>query len=164
MRILGIDPGLAIVGYSLLDVVGNRIQLLEYGCITTASTEAFPKRLNVIYEELGNIINQYQPEELAIEELFFYRNVTTAIKVGQARGVCVLAGTQNNLQVYEYTPMQIKLSVTGYGHADKKQVQESVQMLLKLSEIPKPDDAADAIAVAMCHGLSLRNKALFRME
>lgn len=164
MRILGIDPGLAIVGYSVLDVVGNRMQLLEYGCITTDSSEDFPKRLDLIYEELNNIINQYQPEELAIEELFFYRNVTNAIKVGQARGVCVLAGTQNKLDVYEYTPMQIKLSVTGYGHADKEQVQETVQMLLKLSEIPKPDDAADAIAVAICHGLSLKNKAAFRME
>lgn len=164
MRILGIDPGIAIVGYSIVECVGNKFKALEYGCITTDSKILFPDRLKIVYDELLKIIEKYEPEDLAIEELFFNKNVKTAIMVGQARGVEILAARNMGLEIYEYTPLQIKQSVVGYGRAEKHQVQEMVKMLLNLQEIPKPDDAADALAVAICHGSSLKFKDSFKMK
>ncbi|NLM06310.1 MAG: crossover junction endodeoxyribonuclease RuvC [Tissierellia bacterium] len=161
MRILGIDPGLAIVGYSILDVEGNRMKAANYGVIETASTMDFPDRLKFLYEELNLIIKKYKPDEVAIEELFFNKNVKTAIKVGHARGVEILSASMNGLEIYEYTPLQIKNAITGYGRAEKNQIQEMVKILLNLSEIPKPDDAADALAVAITHFHSLKHKEEF---
>ncbi len=164
MRILGIDPGLAIMGYGIIEVEGNRMQMLEYGCVTTASTSETPQRLKVIYDELQDIIRQYSPDDMAIEELFFNKNVSTAILVGQARGVEILTAVNASIPVYEYTPLQVKQAVTGYGRADKQQIQENVKMLLNLNGIPKPDDAADALAVAICHAFGLKFKDLYKMK
>jgi len=164
MIILGIDPGIAIVGYSIVECKGNYFKSIDYGCITTDSKLLFPDRLKIIYDELSQIIDKYNPEDLAIEELFFNKNVKTAIKVGQARGVAVLAAVNKGLGIYEYTPLQIKQAVVGYGRAEKYQVQEMVKMLLNLKEIPKPDDAADALAVSICHGSSLKFKESFKMK
>ncbi len=164
MVILGIDPGLAIVGYGVIQVKGNRYKTIDYGCITTDANILLPERLKIIYDELTSIIDKYNPEDLAMEELFFNKNVKTAIKVGQARGVEILAAVNKGIDVYEYTPLQIKQSVVGYGRAEKRQVQEMVKMLLNLKEIPKPDDAADALAVAICHGSCLKFKDMFKMK
>jgi crossover junction endodeoxyribonuclease RuvC len=164
MIILGIDPGIAIVGYSLVECKGNNFKAIDYGCITTDSGMLFPDRLKFVYDRLTEIIEKYNPDDLAIEELFFNKNVKTAIKVGQARGVEILAAVNQGLATYEYTPLQIKQAVTGYGRADKNQVQEMVKMLLNLKEKPKPDDVADALAVAICHGSSIKFKESFRMK
>lgn len=164
MKILGIDPGIAIVGYSIVECEGNNYRALEYGCITTDSKMDFPDRLKLVYDEISNIIDEHKPDDLAIEELFFNKNVKTAIMVGQARGVEILAAKNKGLEIFEYTPLQIKQAVVGYGRAEKHQVQEMVKMLLNLKTIPKPDDAADALAVAMCHGSSLKFKDDFRMK
>ncbi|MGL4629309.1 crossover junction endodeoxyribonuclease RuvC [Cetobacterium sp.] len=157
MRILGIDPGTAIVGYSIVDYKENKIVLIKYGCIFTDKNLAMEDRLLQIFDELEEIIDLYSPQFMAIEELFFFKNNKTVISVGQARGVIVLAGKRKNLQIENYTPLQVKMGITGYGKADKKQVQLMVQKILKLDEIPKPDDAADAIAVAITHINSLTN-------
>lgn len=164
MIILGIDPGIAIVGYGVIECSGNSFKALEYGAIITEAGTPFPDRLKIIYEELSCIIDEYKPQDLAIEELFFNKNVKTAIKVGQARGVEILAAVNKGLEIYEYTPLQIKQGVVGYGRAEKFQVQEMVKMLLNLKEIPKPDDVADALAVALCHGYSLKFKEMFKMK
>ncbi len=164
MIILGIDPGIAIVGYGLIECVGNSHRPIEYGCITTDAKLDFPHRLKIVYDELIKIIDTYKPEEMAIEELFFNKNVKTAMKVGQARGVEILAGVNKGLSIYEYTPLQIKQGIVGYGRAEKHQVQEMVKMFLNLKEIPKPDDAADALAVALCHASCLKFKDSFRMK
>lgn len=164
MIILGIDPGIAIVGYGVIEVRGNNYKAIEYGCITTDSKLLFPDRLKIVYDELINIINKYKPDDYAVEELFFNKNVKTAIKVGQARGVEILAAVNQGLPVFEYTPLQIKQAVVGYGRAEKHQVQEMVKLLLNLQEIPKPDDAADALAIALCHGSCLKFKESFRMK
>ena len=164
MIILGIDPGIAIVGYSIIQCNGNNLKPIDYGCIRTSSKLPSPERLKIIYDDLIEIIDKYNPKELAIEELFFNKNVKTALDVGHARGVQVLAAINRNLDIYEYTPLQIKQAVTGYGRADKNQVQQMVKMLLNLKEIPKPDDAADALAVAICHGSSLKFKENFEMK
>ncbi len=164
MIILGIDPGIAMVGYSVIQCTGNNFKALEYGLISTSSKMLLPERLKKVYEELTDVIEEYEPDDLAIEELFFNKNVKTAIMVAQARGVEVLAAVNKGLSVYEYTPLQIKQAVTGYGRADKNQVQEMVKMLLNLKEKPKPDDVADALAVAICHGSSLRFKDEFLMK
>ncbi len=155
MLILGIDPGLAIVGYSLIEKKGNKFNVFDYGVIRTPASQANCDRLKSIYKELDIIIKDFEPDEMAVEELFFNKNVKTAIKVGQARGVILLAGAQSGLKISEYTPLQIKQAVVGYGRAGKKQVQQMVKALLSLSELPRPDDAADALAVAICHGNSL---------
>ena len=154
MLILGIDPGLAIVGYSLVEKKGNRFSVCDYGVIRTPAEATNCHRLMTIFEELSNLIATYQPDEMAVEELFFNKNVKTAIEVGQARGVILLTGTQAGLRVAEYTPLQVKQAVVGYGRASKEQVQQMVKALLNLSSLPKPDDAADALAVAICHGNS----------
>jgi len=164
MIILGIDPGTAIVGYGILEVNGNRLRALDYGCIKTDANLTFPERIKTIYDSLVELINRYKPTDLAVEELFFNKNVKTAILVGQARGVEILAAVNMGLDVFEYTPLQVKQAVVGYGRAEKEQVQEMVRILLNLKEKPKPDDVADALAVAICHGLSLKFKDNFRMK
>lgn len=164
MLILGIDPGIAIVGYSIVECKGNKFKAIDYGCIRTKSDLLFPERIKIIYDSLTEIIKEYRPSDLAIEELFFNKNVKTAIKVGQARGVEILAAVNENLGIYEYTPLQIKQAVVGYGRADKNQVQEMVKMLLNLDKKPKPDDVADALAVAICHGASIKFKEQFKMK
>ena len=164
MIILGIDPGIAIVGYSIVECNGNKFRAIDYGCIKTESNLLFPDRIKIIYDRLIEIIEKYKPDDLAVEELFFNKNVKTAIKVGQARGVEILAAVNQGLEIYEYTPLQIKQAVVGYGRADKNQVQEMVKILLNLKEKPKPDDVADALAVAICHGSSIKFKEEFRMK
>ena len=164
MIILGIDPGFAIVGYGVIECNGSNCKALEYGAITTDSKMLFPDRVKIIYDELLDIIDEYKPEDLAIEELFFNKNVKTVIKVAQARGVQILAAKNKGLDIYEYTPLQIKQATVGYGRAEKHQVQEMVKVLLNLKKIPKPDDVADALAVAICHASSLKFKEEFRMK
>ncbi len=164
MIILGIDPGIATVGYSVIECIGNKYNPLDYGVITTPPDMIFPERLAKINREIVKLIREYKPEDLAIEELFFNKNVKTAIMVAQARGVEVLSCVNEGLNIYEYTPLQIKQAVTGYGRADKNQIQQMVKILLNLKEIPKPDDAADAVAVALCHGASLKFKESFLMR
>ncbi len=164
MVILGIDPGIAIMGYGVLEVKGNSYKVLENGVITTSAKTKTPERLKILYNNLDDIIKEFKPDEFAIEELFFNQNVKTAITVGHARGVQVLCAQINNLPIYEYTPLQIKQAITGFGRANKKQMQETVTTLLNLSEIPKPDDAADALAVSLTHAFSQRFKEQFRMN
>lgn len=164
MKILGIDPGLAIVGYGIIEIIGNKIVVLDYGAILTSSKMPFPERLKKIYTELNELILKYQPDDVAFEELFFNKNVKTAISVAHARGVEVLCAMNNNLDLYEYTPLQIKNAVVGYGRAEKKQVQNMVKYILQLKEIPKPDDVADALAVAITHASSEKFKESFRMK
>ena len=151
MRILGIDPGTGITGWGVIDKEYNRLTAVDWGCIRTPAHQLNQKRLCEIYDGISLLIREYQPDEMAIEELFYNRNSTTVISVGQARGVLVLAAAQRGIPVYEYTPLQIKQAVTGYGRAEKKQIQYMIQNLLDLDAIPKPDDAADALAVAVCH-------------
>lgn len=164
MIILGIDPGIAIVGYSIIECKTNNFKAIDYGCIKTKSDIMFPERVKIIYDRLTEIIKEYQPDDLAIEELFFNKNVKSAMKVSQARGVEILAAVNQNLDIYEYTPLQIKQAVVGYGRADKNQVQQMVKILLNLDKKPKPDDVADALAVAICHGASIKFKEQFRMK
>ncbi|MFD1772815.1 crossover junction endodeoxyribonuclease RuvC [Paenibacillus rhizophilus] len=154
MRILGIDPGIAIVGFGFIDKNGSKLTPVQYGCIQTEAHTPEEERLLHVYEGMLQLIDRYKPEAVALEKLFFNRNVTTAMSVGQARGVLVLAAVQRGLAVAEYTPMQVKQAIVGYGKAEKKQVQEMVRMYLKLSAVPKPDDVADALAVAVCHAHS----------
>ena len=154
MRILGIDPGLATIGYALVDKKTNHFDVLEYGVIKTSADKEDTERLEIIHHNIEELIKEFRPEEMAVEELFFNKNVKTAIMVGQARGVILLAGSQAGLKVYEYTPLQVKQAVVGYGRARKEQVQQMVKALLNLEEIPRPDDSADALAVSICHGNS----------
>lgn len=154
MRILGIDPGFAIMGYGLIEMKGNRFTVLSYGSVTTDTGMKMPDRLKHLYSSLMDIIDEYQPEVAAIEELFFNKNTKTALLVGQARGVAILACANSGLQIYEYTPLQIKQGLVGYGRAEKKQIQQMVKTILNLTEVPKPDDTADALAAAICHGHS----------
>lgn len=148
---LGIDPGLATMGYGLVEEKGNRLVCQEYGVLSTSSGENMPERLYSLHERTNELIKKYKPCNLAMEQLFFSKNVKTAFQVGQARGVIILAAAQNGLEVFEYSPLEIKKAITGYGQADKKQMQSLVKSILQLKEIPKPDDAADALAVAICH-------------
>lgn len=154
MIIIGIDPGYAIVGVGVIEYKGNKFRILEYSAITTHSSMAQSLRLKKIYEEINIFLNKYKPDAVAMEELFFNTNAKTAIMVAQARGVLLVSAVNMGIPVYEYTPLQIKQAVTGYGRADKQQVQSMVKMLLNLQQIPKPDDAADALAVAICHAHS----------
>ncbi|NBI06944.1 crossover junction endodeoxyribonuclease RuvC [Senegalia massiliensis] len=164
MRIFGIDPGIAIVGYGVIDYKGNNFKVVDYGVITTPASMSPQQRLKKVYDELTNILIEYKPDAVAIEELFFNKNVKTAIQVGQARGVEILAVMNQNIDLFEYTPLQVKQGVVGYGRAKKKQVQEMVKLLLNLKEIPKPDDAADALAVAISHAHSGQFDKLFEMK
>ena len=151
MIILGIDPGLAITGYGIIEKKGSKFRCLDVGVITTKSTEPFENRLLSNFEQLFTIINHYDIDEVAIEKLFFNNNSKTAIDVAQSRGVLILAAKKHNLPIAEYTPPEIKLAVSGYGKAIKSQVQYMVKQLLNLESTPKPDDAADALAVAIAH-------------
>ncbi|MCC5911550.1 MAG: crossover junction endodeoxyribonuclease RuvC [Clostridiaceae bacterium] len=164
MIILGIDPGIAIMGYGVISYKGNRFEVLDYGAITTDSKTPTPQRLKIIYDELTTIIEKYDPEAVVIEELFFNTNVKTALLVGHARGVAVLAGANNNKSIYEYTPLQVKQGVVGYGRAEKNQVQQMIKMILNLDKVPKPDDVADALAVAVCHAHSGNLQDLFKVK
>jgi len=157
MRILGIDPGTGILGFGVIDVAkSGKATLVDAGVIRTPVKEDDAVRLLTIYEELTEIIASTKPEAMSVERLFFARNVTTAMTVAQARGVVLLCGMQAGLKIAEYTPMQIKQAIAGYGKADKKQMQEMVRVHLALSEIPKPDDAADALAAAITHSMTVR--------
>ncbi len=163
MLVLGIDPGTAITGYGLVrENKDSSLSVVEYGVIETLASDPQPTRLLAIFEKLKDIILLHRPEHGAVEKLFFQRNVRTALSVGQARGVALLTLAQAGLMVYEYTPLEVKQAVVGYGGADKQQVQHMVRALLNLSEIPQPDDAADAMAVAICHLHSARMKSLYQ--
>lgn len=151
MRIMGIDPGIAIVGFGFIDKEGSRLVPVQYGSIQTEAHTDNAVRLQMVYDATVQLLDKYKPDAVAIEKLFFNRNVTTAFTVGQARGVLMLAAVQKGIPIAEYTPLQVKQSVVGYGKAEKKQVQEMVRMLLHLSAAPKPDDVADALAIAICH-------------
>ena len=154
MRILGIDPGYGITGFGLVDAQRGQFQLLRCGAITTPAGMDFSARLEIIYEDMRKLLEMAKPDVVAIEELFFGQNVTTGIGVAQSRGVILLAIRQADLPVYQYKPMQVKQAVVGYGNATKHQVQDMTKRLLRLQAMPKPDDAADAIAIALCHGRS----------
>lgn len=154
MVIIGIDPGYAIVGYGIINYEGNRFKPIDYGAVTTPADMPFPARLEIIFDRLESVIKLCGPEALAIEKLFFNSNQKTVIDVSQARGVIMLCAQKNGLKAYEYTPLQIKQSVVGYGRAEKKQVMEMTRALLNLDKVPKPDDVADALAVAICHAHS----------
>jgi crossover junction endodeoxyribonuclease RuvC len=151
MRILGIDPGTGILGFGVIDIQGRTIQMVDAGVIRTPVKEDDAVRLLTIYEELTDIIAANRPAIMSVEKLFFAKNVTTAMTVSQARGVVLLCAKQADMEIFEYTPMQIKQAITGYGNADKKQMQEMVKVRLKLQEVPKPDDCADALAAALTH-------------
>lgn len=151
MRILGIDPGFAIVGYAVIDYEGNKFSVAECGSIQTKAGVPFEKRLVTLYDGMKNLMETFSPDAVAMEELFFNTNVTTGIQVGHARGVLMLAAVQCGCHVYEYTPLQVKQAVVGYGRADKKQVQQMIKAILHLESIPKLDDTADAMAIAVCH-------------
>jgi crossover junction endodeoxyribonuclease RuvC len=156
MRVLGIDPGVAITGYAVLEDGSGRVEVLEAGVIRTPAQEALPRRLRTIFTEVGRLVEEYHPDALAVEEVFFNQNVTTAMSVSQARGVVLLAGSEIE-QVESYTPLEVKRQICGYGRAKKPQVQSMVRRLLRMRELPKPDDAADALAVALCHLLRERS-------
>ena len=158
MIILGIDPGYAILGWGVIEKMGNHFRAIDYGAVTTDKDTEMPRRLEILYDGLREIIEEYRPEEASIEKLFFNTNTTTAINVGQARGVAILACMKGGLKVAEYTPLEIKQALVGYGRADKKQVQFMVKTMLNLPEVPKPDDTADALAAAICHGHSADNR------
>ncbi len=152
MRVLGIDVGFAICGWSIVDKVEDGgFKLIDFGVITTGKELEIPERLEIIYSGFQMIIDKYKPEEVAIEDIFFFKNEKTIINVSQVRGVILLASYQTKLKIYKYTPLQVKMAVTGYGRAEKKAVQEMVKRIFKLSYIPEPDDAADAVAIAYCH-------------
>jgi len=153
--VLGVDPGIAITGYGLVRQKQDALEPVAYGVITTPAGLPLPQRLQQLYQELQALVDRYQPAEAAVEELFFARNARTALAVGQARGVILLALATAGVPTYEYTPLQVKQSITGYGRASKEQMQDMVRLLLQLQAIPQPDDAADALAMAICHIHSL---------
>lgn len=156
MRIIGIDPGTGILGFGIIETGRQQPQLVDAGVIRTPVKEDDAVRLQTIFEELTDIIAETRPQEMAVEKLFFAQNVTTAMTVAQARGVVLLTGKQAGLTIYEYTPLQIKQALTGYGRAEKQQIQEMVRVLLRLKDIPKPDDCADALACALTHAQTMR--------
>lgn len=152
MVILGVDPGTAICGYGLVKKENYRFKLIDYGVITTPANMSLADRLVRVYDGVTTLIEEYKPEEMAVEELFFNNNAKTALSVGHARGVVLLAGAHKGIPIYEYTPLQVKQGIVGYGRADKQQIQFMVKTMLNMAVIPKPDDAADALAIAICHG------------
>lgn len=156
MRILGIDPGTGILGFGVIDIEKGKAKMVDAGVIRTPVKEDDAVRLQTIFEELTDIIATNKPAIMSVEKLFFAKNVTTAMTVAQARGVVLLTGKQAGLEIFEYTPMQIKQALTGYGRADKKQIQEMVRVILNLKEVPKPDDCADALAAAITHSMTMR--------
>ena len=156
MRILGIDPGTGILGFGVIEADRGKLQLVDAGVIRTLVKEDDAVRLQTIFEELTDIIVQTKPQEMSVEKLFFAQNVTTAMTVSQARGVVLLAGQQAELKIFEYTPLQIKQALTGYGRAEKSQIQEMVRVMLSLKTVPRPDDCADALAAAITHSMTMR--------
>ena len=163
MRILGIDPGLATLGWGVIEAEGSRMRLVQYGTLDTYPRDTFPTRLGSLYAGVKGLIETFKPDEIAFEELFFSKNITTGIQVAGARGVALAACQSYTDRLYEYTPMQIKQALTGYGSAEKKQMQQMVRMRLGLSEIPKPDDAADAVACAITHAHAGVRREQFRI-
>ena len=151
MIILGIDPGYGLVGFGVLEKNGGNIRTLDFGCIETKKEDKLTRRLEIIADCMHQLIDRWKPDEMAIEKLFFNKNITTGIPVAQARGVILVAAQEKGIPIYEYTPSNIKMALTGMGKADKKQMQFMVKTLLGLKEVPKPDDAADALAIAICH-------------
>lgn len=164
MRVLGIDPGLATVGWGVIDVIKGNSKVVSYGVILTPKENSLPVRLKTIEEDLKQLVEKFKPDEAALEELFFNNNVTTAINVAEARGVILLTLVKECGNLYEYTPLQIKQALTGYGRADKKQMQTMVKTFLNLPSVPKPDDAADALAVALTHAQTNRFKQPFSIK
>ena len=164
MIVLGIDPGYALMGWGVVEAEGSRMKLINYGCIETKAGVPMQNRLRTLQLGIRDLLNIYKPDDVAFEELFFARNVTTALMVGAARGAAIIAAAEYTNNLYEYTPMQIKQAITGYGKADKKQIQQMVKLLLKLDDIPKPDDAADAIACAITHCQAGVAKTQFMMK
>ena len=164
MIVLGIDPGYALMGWGVVEANGSQMKLLGYGCIETKAGTPMQHRLRMLQLGIRDLTLMYRPDEVAFEELFFAQNVTTALMVGAARGAAIIAAAEYTENLYEYTPMQIKQAITGYGKADKKQIQQMVKMLLRMEEIPKPDDAADAIACAITHCQAGRMREQFRMK
>ena len=156
MRILGIDPGFAITGYSIIDYIGNKFKLIASGAVLTKAGESFPQRLLKLNNDLEEIIDTYKPDAISVEELFFNNNAKTAINVAQARGVILVVGCRKGVPTYEYTPLQIKQAVVGYGRADKIQVQKMVKTILKVENLPKLDDTTDSMAAAICHAHSAK--------
>ena len=154
MRVLGIDPGYAIVGYGVLDLDKSRFSVVNYGAITTNAGTSFDRRLMEIYSDMCTVLDMFKPDCMSIEKLYFTNNKTTGIDVAQARGVILLSAVQRDIEIFEYTPMQVKQAVVGYGLAEKRQVMDMVRRLLKLKAVPRPDDAADALALAICHARS----------
>ena len=163
MRILGIDPGYALMGWGVIDTEGQRMRLVNYGCVETKAGQPMQHRLRALQLGVQTLVNTYRPDDVAFEELFFARNVTTALMVGAARGAAIIAAAEYTENLYEYTPMQIKQAVTGYGKADKKQIQQMVKLLLHMDAVPTPDDAADAIA-AITHAQTGPAKVQFKMK
>ena len=164
MIILGIDPGLATLGYGVIEADNNRRRLIQFGTLTTPAGQPMPQRLRAIFQGMNQLMDIYQPDDVAFEELFFSKNITTGMAVSAARGVALVAVVQRTDNLYEYTPMQIKQAVTGYGGADKHQVQQMVKMLLNMEQIARPDDAADALAVALTHANSMNMKKMFKIK
>lgn len=152
MRILGLDPGYATIGYGIIDYNNFHFKTIAYGAVVTEANKPFYDRLSDIYDDMNTIIDTYKPDCMSIEKLYFNTNTTTAINVAQARGVITLAANKKTIKIFEYTPLQVKQSITGYGRAEKHQVMEMVKSILQLKSVPKPDDTADALALAICHG------------
>lgn len=163
MIIAGIDPGYAISGFGILDYTGNKFTVLDYGVVTTKSDMPMATRLQILYDSYMELFEMHKPDAVAIEELFFNKNVKTVIAVAQARGVHILAAVNKDIPIFEYTPLQVKQGIVGYGRAQKKQVQEMTKVMLNLKSIPKPDDAADALAIAINHAHSLRFQDSFKL-
>ena len=164
MIILGIDPGLATLGYGVIEADSVKRRLIQFGTLTTPAGQPMPQRLRAIFQGMNQLMDIYQPDDVAFEELFFSKNITTGMAVSAARGVALVAVVQRTDNLYEYTPMQIKQAVTGYGGADKHQVQQMVKMLLNMKDIARPDDAADALAVALTHANSMNMKKMFKIK
>lgn len=164
MIILGIDPGLATLGWGVIESERGKQRLINYGCILTTPQQRFPERLKQIGEDMRGLLSLYKPDEIAFEELFFARNVTTALTVGAARGVAVAACADYTDKLYEYTPMQVKQAIVGYGKAEKQQIQQMVKLLLHMEDIARPDDAADAIAIALTHSATGPAREQFKMK
>ena len=164
MRIVGVDPGLADSGYGVIEEKDNSLRVIEYSCISTSKDTPFPERLRFIYDEFARVLGEFKPDACAIEALYFAKNAKSAFQVGHARGVFILCASLAGIPVYEYTPIQVKQALVGNGRAEKSQIQFMVKMLMKLEEIPRPDHAADALAVAICHANSSRLRKLIGDE
>ncbi len=164
MIVLGIDPGFAIVGYGFVEYKGNKFTPLEYGAITTEAHTPMMERFKKLYDGMCEILDRIRPDAVAIEELFFNSNQKTAIAVAQARGILLIAAINKGIPVYEYTPLQVKQAVVGYGRAEKVQIQQMVKIMLNLEKVPKPDDTADALAIAICHAHSNHGNKLFGLQ